>query len=453
MTMPSGRVVTTTYDSLGRPVGLSGVMGSTTTNYVSSVSYAPHGVAQQISLGNTLTEQTCFNSMLQPFVIRQRTGGASSCQTGIAADGKDAGYFNYTFSLSQNNGNVTVQAIHYGASGAYPAVDFQQTYTYTDPASGRLVNRLIGGTESRAGYTAWTQQFGYDTVGNRWLSSGMQIDPLTPTYNAYDANNHLTTAGYTDGRGNVNQLGAYTYQYDAENRLISSVVSVNGQVQSTATYAYDGDGRRVVKQTGGATTQYVYDVQGNLVEEITTANTAPASPCTTCYLMADHLGSTRMLTDASGNQRVLYDYAPYGEELRTQNGRDARWGGVWSGVHFTGKEQEGYEGDYLHYFGARYFSGAQGRFTSPDPGNVGSALMDPQSWNAYAYGRNNPLKYTDPTGLSDLMASVAQSLPRGVSALPGGFESPQQMSVPRRPSQVDTRLTRRSAPVWPALRP
>jgi RHS repeat-associated protein len=54
----------------------------------------------------------------------------------------------------------------------------------------------------------------------------------------------------------------------------------------------------------------------------------------------------------------------------------------------------------LDYFGARYFSGAQGRFTSPDPGSFGSALADPQSWNAYAYGRNNPLKYTDPTGLA-----------------------------------------------------
>ncbi|MEW5980559.1 MAG: RHS repeat-associated core domain-containing protein [Acidobacteriota bacterium] len=52
----------------------------------------------------------------------------------------------------------------------------------------------------------------------------------------------------------------------------------------------------------------------------------------------------------------------------------------------------------LDYFGARYFSGAQGRFTSVDPENASAIPEDPQSWNAYAYARNNPLLYTDPTG-------------------------------------------------------
>jgi RHS repeat-associated protein len=54
----------------------------------------------------------------------------------------------------------------------------------------------------------------------------------------------------------------------------------------------------------------------------------------------------------------------------------------------------------LDYFGARYFSGAQGRFTTPDPDNAGSYPDDPQSWNAYSYGRNNPLRFTDPDGLN-----------------------------------------------------
>jgi hypothetical protein len=53
--------------------------------------------------------------MLQPFVIRQRTNGAASCQTGTASDGNDVGYFNYTFAPSNNNGNVTGQSNHFGA--------------------------------------------------------------------------------------------------------------------------------------------------------------------------------------------------------------------------------------------------------------------------------------------------------------------------------------------------
>ena len=55
----------------------------------------------------------------------------------------------------------------------------------------------------------------------------------------------------------------------------------------------------------------------------------------------------------------------------------------------------------LDYFGARYFSGAQGRFTSPDVINLTSArLLNPSNTlNKYVYAANNPLKYVDPDGL------------------------------------------------------
>jgi RHS repeat-associated protein len=53
----------------------------------------------------------------------------------------------------------------------------------------------------------------------------------------------------------------------------------------------------------------------------------------------------------------------------------------------------------LDFFGARYFSGAQGRFTSPDPLFFQAEMLtDPQRFNLYAYGRNNPLQFVDPTG-------------------------------------------------------
>jgi RHS repeat-associated protein len=52
----------------------------------------------------------------------------------------------------------------------------------------------------------------------------------------------------------------------------------------------------------------------------------------------------------------------------------------------------------LIYFLARYYSSAQGRFTSADEPLVGQYEDDPQSWNLYAYGRNNPPLYVDPTG-------------------------------------------------------
>ena len=55
----------------------------------------------------------------------------------------------------------------------------------------------------------------------------------------------------------------------------------------------------------------------------------------------------------------------------------------------------------LDYFGARYFSGAQGRFTSPDPLLASGRPENPQTWNRYAYVSNNPLRSIDPTGLEE----------------------------------------------------
>jgi RHS repeat-associated protein len=52
----------------------------------------------------------------------------------------------------------------------------------------------------------------------------------------------------------------------------------------------------------------------------------------------------------------------------------------------------------LDYFGARYFSGAMGRFTSPDEPLIGQDEQNPQSWNLYSYVQNNPLVNVDPWG-------------------------------------------------------
>jgi RHS repeat-associated protein len=64
---------------------------------------------------------------------------------------------------------------------------------------------------------------------------------------------------------------------------------------------------------------------------------------------------------------------------------------------FTGKERDTESG--LDNFGARYNASSMGRFMSADPVfmNV-MRVLDPQRLNLYAYGRNNPLTYTDPTG-------------------------------------------------------
>ena len=73
---------------------------------------------------------------------------------------------------------------------------------------------------------------------------------------------------------------------------------------------------------------------------------------------------------------------------------------------YTGKERDTESG--LDYFGARYYSSNMGRFSSPDPGGLlFQNPADPQSWNMYAYARNNPLSNVDPTGLDCVYANDA----------------------------------------------
>jgi RHS repeat-associated protein len=60
---------------------------------------------------------------------------------------------------------------------------------------------------------------------------------------------------------------------------------------------------------------------------------------------------------------------------------------------FTGMERDAETG--LHNFGARYLSSSQGRFTSPDLPFADHEFDETQSWNLYAYGRNNPLANVD----------------------------------------------------------
>jgi hypothetical protein len=58
----------------------------------------------------------------------------------------------------------------------------------------------------------------------------------------------------------------------------------------------------------------------------------------------------------------------------------------------------------MDFFPARYYASAVGRFTSPDPMNLGADLLDPQTWNGYAYVRNNPLALVDPMELCHMGA-------------------------------------------------
>jgi RHS repeat-associated protein len=111
------------------------------------------------------------------------------------------------------------------------------------------------------------------------------------------------------------------------------------------------------------------------------------------YYFLDAIGSVRAINDASGT--TTYDYTPFGVASSTSGSTNSK-------LRFTGKERD-FElstssQQPLDYFGVRYYQAQLARFTSVDPGHAGTNLLDPQSWNGYAYALNNPLRFIDPLG-------------------------------------------------------
>jgi RHS repeat-associated protein len=137
-----------------------------------------------------------------------------------------------------------------------------------------------------------------------------------------------------------------------------AVQEVSATVSSVTKYYYHGS-RRVAVRKGGQ----VY------------------------YLHRDHLGSTSLTTDSSGNVVHEARYLPYGQ---------VRWesGASTTDFGFTGQRDEASFG--LMDFNARYYSPRLGTFIQPD-----TIVPDPTKGydlNRYLFVRGNPLKYADPTG-------------------------------------------------------
>jgi len=101
------------------------------------------------------------------------------------------------------------------------------------------------------------------------------------------------------------------------------------------------------------------------------------------------LGSSHVITDARGALVELAEYTPYGSLSHHE-------GAVTVPHGFTGQRFDSSTG--LYFYNARYYDASLGRFSSPDP--FVQDPSDPQTLNRYAYVRNNPVNYVDPSGYS-----------------------------------------------------
>ncbi len=399
---PSGRLVETGYDSANRPAWVRGTQGGAVTSYIGSaqdantwVHYWPHGGIYYFIRGNEVWHAASYNLRLQQAesyeALRNDAGQMLFVSCPDWGENSNIGVYDicpHSGSLS-GNGNLQSYREYGGGPGvANGLAQFNQSFAYD------AVNRLQSASDSGG----WSRSFDYDAFGNRWVTTAGGIATGGYTGNVYDPNTNRPANVPHDAAGNQQVVNGNSLAYDAENRQVSATEppAFGG---GTEQYGYDGEGRRVMKTGPAGTTVFVYDALGQLAAEYSNAS-QPASPCQTCYLSYDHLGSVRMITDQNGTVVSRHDYLPFGEEIRGgQAGRSGQFGST-NGIQqrFTGKERDLESG--LDYFEARYYGSGLGRFMSPDPENAGAFANDPQSWNAYAYGRNNPLKYTDPDGLT-----------------------------------------------------
>src|SRR5581483_9407014 len=223
-----------------------------------------------------------------------------------------------------------------------------------------------------------------------------------------DGNNRIMAyqSNY-DGSGNLTYVtglsGSSTF--NSENQL----ASFSGNI--VASFAYDGDGRRVrTSETwvNPQTTWYWNDLSGDVLvetdqllnirnlyfylngERIGYAPQGGAGNIVYFYYRAQ-LGNVRAITDQNGNQCFAADYDPWGgiignppDNCPTEYNR------------FTGKDRDAIMG--VDYCGARYYKNDMGRFYSPDDPLGDQDADDPQSWNLYTYVRNNPLRNIDRDG-------------------------------------------------------
>ena len=113
-------------------------------------------------------------------------------------------------------------------------------------------------------------------------------------------------------------------------------------------------------------------------------NQVPTS-FTTSYYRTDVVWVGASNHGRSGAAVIRHDYAAFGEDTQSTTGDPLR---------FAGKELR--PETAMQYFGLRYYRQTSGQLLTVDP--AAGNILDPQTFNRYAYAGNNPLRFVDPTG-------------------------------------------------------
>jgi RHS repeat-associated protein len=285
-------------------------------------------------------------------------------------------------------------------------------YTYDD--AGRLTEARDDGV--------LVAQYGYDDNGNR-ESTTDSFGTVTATYDDQDRlqTHGGTTFTYTANGELTSRTSAgttTTFDYD----VLGNLLSVDLPDGRTIAYVVDGLGRRLGKRvdgvlvqgllydddlrpiaeldgSGAAISRFVYGSDGQVPSYLTRGGA-------TYRLVADHLGSPRLVVDvATGQiaQELAYDV--FGRVLVDTNPGFQPFG-------FAGGLYDPDTG--LVRFGARDYDAETGRWTSKDPIGFGGG-----DTNFYGYVLSDPVNLVDPSGL--LVPLTWDTAADGANIIYGGF--------------------------------
>ncbi|MGW2498173.1 RHS repeat-associated core domain-containing protein [Streptomyces pseudogriseolus] len=279
---------------------------------------------------------------------------------------------------------------------------------------------------SLGGPAPYWHSYTYDKAGNRQTEvihdvTGNTAKDTERTYTypgAPNAQPHtltsVTTAGPTgeskdtytyDEAGNTatRTLGGDTQRltWDAEGHLAKVTEPVEGSADKVTEYLYDTEGNRLIARTPTETTLYLGATEITLAKGSTTPKATryfdlggghqavQQDNGSVSITFADHHGTAQLAIGTATQQLTQRRTLPFGGLRGTA---PANWPGTKGFVGGTDDTKT----TGLTHLGARDYDPSTGRFISVDPL---LELDKPQTLNGYTYGAQNPLTFTDPSGL------------------------------------------------------
>jgi RHS repeat-associated protein len=259
--------------------------------------------------------------------------------------------------------------------------------------------------------------YGYDASGKR-ISKNNQV---------YAYNNAYQLQTVTGSNGSE------SYGYDADGRV--SAINRDGQTLNLShdsydrltqandvTYLYDGSGNRIKAVSGTserkflqasngglAITELLTDADGNVISDYVYGNgSTPISKIdasgNSVYYLTDAMGSVIGEVDGDGNLITRIQYDGFGNVWSQSGSAISSSGGDF---RFQGQWMESESG--LYYFRARDYDAKTGLFLSRDA--VAPSDQQPESMNPYQFAYQNPLIYSDPSGMFTILElNASQSI-------------------------------------------